>query len=444
VTIAGVASDPQRARVRLGTPARLVLAVVVATTACGKKGPPLPPFPRVPAAAANMQAGRLGDDVYVWFTVPSANVDGRVPADIASVEVFAVTADAAPSAELIEKLGMRVAQYPVQPDTPSLPAPAAGDPEPRPLPKSAGVARGAVAVVRERLTPELRVPVALTPSGALTAGVLVEEAVPAVGPLVAPVETTPSRRYYMAIAVSPGGRESAPSAVVSVPIADASDAPGAPDVAYDSAQVTLTWTPSPGARTPVVEPPEPGVLAARPIVPPPAPTGYHVYAVTPSQGADDPYAIVVPTALTPQPLAVTEFVEPKVTFGVERCFEVRAVDLVGGALTLSRPSPVGCVTPMDTFPPAAPRNLAAIASAGAINLIWDENTEPDLLGYHVLRGEAPGDKLQALTTAAVRTPTFADTTVRPGVRYVYVVVAVDNAEPQNVSGQSNRAEETAR
>ena len=45
---------------------------------------------------------------------------------------------------------------------------------------------------------------------------------------------------------------------------------------------------------------------------------------------------------------------------------------------------------------------------------------------------------------AGRQTTYRDTTVRPGVRYVYVVVAVDTADPQNVSGQSNRAEETAR
>ena len=52
--------------------------------------------------------------------------------------------------------------------------------------------------------------------------------------------------------------------------------------------------------------------------------------------------------------------------------------------------------------------------------------------------------LAALTPSPVRETTFRDTTVRPGVRYVYAVVAVDTADPQNVSPQSNRAEETAR
>ena len=37
-----------------------------------------------------------------------------------------------------------------------------------------------------------------------------------------------------------------------------------------------------------------------------------------------------------------------------------------------------------------------------------------------------------------------DTTVKPGVRYVYVVVAVDKASPPNMSERSDRVEETAR
>ena len=65
-------------------------------------------------------------------------------------------------------------------------------------------------------------------------------------------------------------------------------------------------------------------------------------------------------------------------------------------------------------------------------------------GYIVLRGEAPGDTLQAITTAPVTANSYRDETVKPGVRYVYAVVAVDTAKPQNVSAQSNRAEETAR
>ena len=79
---------------------------------------------------------------------------------------------------------------------------------------------------------------------------------------------------------------------------------------------------------------------------------------------------------------------------MERCFIVRPVDQVFGATVIGPASPRTCVTPPDTFPPAAPRSLAAIAGSGVINLIWDANTESDLAGYLVLRGDAPGDTLQ--------------------------------------------------
>jgi hypothetical protein len=148
--------------------------------------------------------------------------------------------------------------------------------------------------------------------------------------------------------------------------------------------------------------------------------------------------------LTPQPIDRHEFVIRAVTFGIERCFYIRPVDVIFGMSVQGPASPESCVTPVDTFPPQTPRALAAIAGAGVINLIWDANTEADLAGYIVLRGEAPGDKLLPLTPAPIRETTFRDTAVQTGVRYVYAVIAVDNAVPPNQSPQSARTEETAR
>src|SRR5690606_10485531 len=146
-----------------------------------------------------------------------------------------------------------------------------------------------------------------------------------------------------------------------------------------------------------------------------------------------------------EPLAAPSFAVPgPVGFNVERCFTVRAVDQVGGATVIGPPSPPGCVTPADTFPPAEPTGLVAISGVGAINLSWEPNAEADLAGYVVWRGEAPGETLQALTSSPIRETNYRDETATPGVRYVYAVVAVDNATPQNVSGQSNRVEDQAR
>jgi fibronectin type 3 domain-containing protein len=85
-----------------------------------------------------------------------------------------------------------------------------------------------------------------------------------------------------------------------------------------------------------------------------------------------------------------------------------------------------------------------VAAEGAISLIWDPNTEKDLDGYLVLRGEATGEKLQPLTPGPIHETTYRDASVRPGVRYFYAVVAVDRATPPNQSAISARVEEVAR
>ena len=109
------------------------------------------------------------------------------------------------------------------------------------------------------------------------------------------------------------------------------------------------------------------------------------------------------------------------------------------------PSPRTCVTPKDTFPPVAPKNARGDRRRGRHQPdLGCRIPKRDLAGYIVLRGEAPGDTLQAITPEPVTVTSYRDETVRAGTRYVYVVVAVDRAEPQNVSPQSNRAEETAR
>jgi fibronectin type 3 domain-containing protein len=49
-----------------------------------------------------------------------------------------------------------------------------------------------------------------------------------------------------------------------------------------------------------------------------------------------------------------------------------------------------------------------------------------------------------LTAEPINTTTYRDTTVTSGARYVYAVVAVDQATPPNRSELSNRVEESAR
>jgi hypothetical protein len=194
----------------------------------------------------------------------------------------------------------------------------------------------------------------------------------------------------------------------------------------------------------------PKTLPARTLSPYPTTVySYAVYEMPPSgftpptlqPGALPPY----PVQLTMPPVMTRAWSDSRFEVGVERCYAVRTVATTGTLIVESAPSPPACVKTQDVFAPAAPKNLAAVASEGAINLIWEANTETDLAGYLVLRGPAvDGGKLAPITPEPIKETTFRDTKVRTGVRYVYVVVAVDTAKPQNISAQSNRVEETAR
>ncbi|MCU0256775.1 MAG: hypothetical protein MUF60_08515 [Vicinamibacterales bacterium] len=418
-----------RRRVR----AALALLTVVVAAACGKKGPPLPPLQRVPAEIKDVAARRIGDEAYVTFTVPSTNVAGDTPADVVRVDVYAFTTDAAPDAFDPMTAGTVVASIPVRRP---LPPPEPDQPPPPPLP---GVDQGAAVTVRETLGPAQRTPVSL-PAADARGGAATARTPPG-----KPLGGSPLLRHYVAVPVSARGRAGAHTRRAAVPLETASGAPGAPTLTYDAAAVSVAWTPPADARR-AAQAAE-GVLPSKPLVPAPPPTTYNVYRVDPGGAPPGPAApgqVTPPVPLNAEPLAGPPFADPGVAVGEERCYVVRAVDTVAGLPLIGPASPVGCVTPRDTFPPAAPRSLAAVAGPGAISLIWEPSEEADLAGYVVLRGEAPGAELRAITAEPIRETTYRDTTVQPGVRYVYAVVAVDRATPQNVSAQSNRVEETAR
>jgi hypothetical protein len=251
--------------------------------------------------------------------------------------------------------------------------------------------------------------------------------------LLASSSPTHPVRVYIVRGVTRKGRPGQPSPRVVVPLVDPPPAPGGGSVAFSESAVTVTWIPpvaDPGAAAPLkfnVYPAAAPKAAASP---------------APAQPATQPAA---PVPLNPEPIAEARLEHPGAQPGVEQCFVVRTVKKVEDATLESEPSKPLCVTPKDIFPPAAPKGLAIVAmDGGVMNLIWDANTEPDLAGYVVLRGEAPGDTLQPLTPQPIGETRYTDATVKPGVRYVYAIVAVDRAVPPNRSAPSGRVEETAR
>ncbi|MES1254704.1 MAG: hypothetical protein ABUS56_03795, partial [Acidobacteriota bacterium] len=101
-------------RSRAARAASLGLVLALITTACGKKGPPLPPLVKLPAAPTDVSAARRADAVELQFTVPAANTDNSRPANVARVDVYALTGPRSVSDANVLLRGARVASVAVK------------------------------------------------------------------------------------------------------------------------------------------------------------------------------------------------------------------------------------------------------------------------------------------------------------------------------------------
>ncbi len=392
----------------------LVLAVLAA--GCGKKGPPLPPLRPVPAAIEKLSARRLGETVRLEFTIPDRNRDGSRPADLTRVEIYGLTIDPSgrqPGFLEFLKHAAVVAVIDVRPPG------VAGAPVAAGVPADTRPAQAATASVEERLTPELRLPVRFESRPGAPAGAPAPLAIPEPG-------TGGPVRTYLALGLGGRTRWSQPSLRLNVTLERAPGVPTGLKLTYSEISFSLTWDAFSDPWMPVWS-----LMKYL--------KGFNVYEVPAEAGTPPPAQ-----PLNERPLSDATFEASLIAFGVPRCFALRTVETIGERTIESELSTTVCETPVDTFAPAAPTGLAAVSGPGSINLIWNANAEPDLGGYLVLRGEAPGETLRAVTLAPIRETTYRDTGVRPGVRYVYAVVAVDGATPPNISAQSARVEEAAR
>ena len=425
----------------------VTLVAIGMALGCGMRGAPLAPLVFVPDAVTPFEVQRVDDEVHVRFEVPSENTDGSSPADLARVEVYALTTEPDPARqpgfvleEWLEHATM-IASVPVH-DLPGGSSDDDGDGE---VTDAVGPARqGQEVAFIERLTPDVRAPVPIVTDASderATAEPLESADHPAVGPFVSPPLPVPPRRTYIAIAVSTRDRESAASRRVDVSLGDPTPAPSPPVVTYTESEFLLEWTAPLAARLPIQEPPADGVLMSGPIVELWPATTYSVYAVDPDGAVD---ASARPEPLNALPIAETSYVDVGVAFGIQRCYAVRTRDVIDSLAVQGPASPPTCVVPVDTFAPQAPVGLVAVADADAISLAWDAGAEADISGYLVLRGTAPGATLDRLTPEPITGTTYRDTNIESDQLYVYAVQAVDDAMPPNVSSMSVEVTERAR
>ena len=455
-----------------------VPALAALLAACGARGAPLPPLIILPGTILSPEATRIGDRVYLEFDAPDSDSDGTTPGDIDWLEVYALTTqptDRRPREEFSEDwldAATLIAVLPVRiPDALAAALPDASS-EPEPEPELADiledvqnreaatgqvaffeVVQGEAVTVVERLTPETLVPVTVGDWDEEDEENEEDEETDRIlpMPLVSPPAPEPPIRSYVAFGVSSRNQVGAPSAVADVPLVTPPPPPGPARVSYTAESIEIVWEEPPTLRLAVqAEEVEPPTLNSVPVVEGQEPSAYVVYDVAASGDPD-----VERPQLLVGPAAEASYADSELTFSEVRCYAVRVLDYVvsrrlqnqppaNGLQLLGDASPATCVVLTDTFQPAAPAGLIAVADTDGISLVWDENSEDDLAGYVVLRGTPPDATLQPLTAEPIVETAYQDTGVTAGRRYVYRVLALDNAVPPNASPLSEPVTEIAR
>jgi hypothetical protein len=145
-----------------------------------------------------------------------------------------------------------------------------------------------------------------------------------------------------------------------------------------------------------------------------------------------------------------EYRDAAFDYGKTYVYIVRSVLAGDAAGVESSDSRAAIITPMDTYPPAAPQGIVAAVLGGAeagqfvVDLSWSINVEADLAGYRVYRSEQQGALGEALNAEFVATPAYRDGTVASGRKYWYSVKAVDRAGNESAASEQIGAEvETA-
>jgi predicted phage tail protein len=375
---------------RGGAALALALLMALPLAACGRRGPPVAPETRLPAAVQDLSVNVLGEGVTLTWTLPRIRVDRSPIKELGRTEVYrrletgarepvrpAVLTFGGLFGGPTELVGFdRVANIPiVDPSKPAAEKPPAE--------------KGPAEVVGSRVT--------YTDAQGLGFG----------------------RRYtYVVVAVDVQGRPSPPSNRVTIALTAPPEPPTALQVQAGDRQVRLSWTP-PARR-------EDGSQVEGPVF-------YNVF-----RGSAPDARPARP--INPEPVESPSYVDLELQNDATYYYSVRA--LGGPAGPSSRVSEQIAARPEDATAPAQPRGLVAVVAGATIRLAWEAVPDADVAGYRVYRSTTAGRGHQAITPALVSSTTFVDADVRRGQTYYYTVTAVDRARRANESVPSGEASAT--
>ena len=134
------------------------------------------------------------------------------------------------------------------------------------------------------------------------------------------------------------------------------------------------------------------------------------------------------------PVAKTLFVDGTVVNGVTYAYKIRAIRHADDTAYPGLLSEPVSATPRDRTPPAPPRQVNSISTAGEVRIVWQGGSEKDLGGYRIYRRSVDKKTAVMIGETGSRSHFFIDTNlpVNAAVWY-YSVTAVDQAVPANES-----------
>jgi len=133
-----------------------------------------------------------------------------------------------------------------------------------------------------------------------------------------------------------------------------------------------------------------------------------------------------PQPLTPAGFLDTVFVDSSIQSNIDYYYVIASVNVMDIEGGYSREVSI------NTGQPQTPTGLTATAGNAEVELNWDNNPDPDILGYIIYRGNYP-DSCSVIDTSM--TNTYTDTGLNNGLYYFYFITAVDTF--QNVSFSSD-------
>lgn len=158
-------------------------------------------------------------------------------------------------------------------------------------------------------------------------------------------------------------------------------------------------------------------------------TGYNLYRGQKAEG----FPL---NPVNPKPIENTHYRDTGVVNDREYRYTVRSVSRAGESLIEGRNSATIIAAPVDLIAPSPPTGLVTFPLPEGLELGWNANPEPDILGYHVYRRRVFEPEFDRLTDEMVRDTVYVDGDVQREEEYDYAVTAIDSSRYQNESAFS--------